>query len=341
MIDGGTAREGKSCVWLETAQFITLLGGAAIAWPVATRAQQGEKVRRIGFLWHGPDEFQDALEAFRQGLRELGYVDGRNIAIEYRWAKGRPERMRDMAEELVRLKVDLIMAPSSIYTAAAKQATGTIPIVFTSHADPLGTGHVASLAQPGGNATGLSLMQTETGVKGLELFMEAIPRLSRVAVMFDPATPSHAPGLKAVEAAGPLLGVHIQAVPVRSASEFESAFAAMTRERCDGVQVLSTPLFIAGAKPLAELAIREKLPSLFGPRHHVETGGLMSYSPDRADLWRRGAGFVDKILKGAKPADLPVQQPTKFDLVINLKTAKAIGLDLPPTLLARADEVIE
>jgi putative tryptophan/tyrosine transport system substrate-binding protein len=322
-------------------EFVSFAGAAAFAWPLAARAQQPGKVYRVGFLWHGLDGFRDALEAFRQRLRDLDYVDGRNISIEYRWAEGKPERMREMAEELVRLNVDVIVAPSSIYTAAAKQATTTIPIVFMSHADPLGTGHVASLAHPGGNATGLSLMMTETNVKGLELFKEVVVGLSRVAVIYDPATPSHEPGLEAIKAAGPSLGMQVQAVPVRSASEYESAFAAMTRERCDGVLVLSTPLFIAGAKPLAELAIKHKLPSLFGPRHHVEAGGLMSYSPDRVDLWRRGAVFVDKILKGAKPADLPVQQPTKFELVINLNTAKAIGVKIPEAFLLRADEVIE
>jgi putative ABC transport system substrate-binding protein len=320
-----------------------LLGGAAAAAvrsPVA-RAQQAGKVYRIGFLWDRPEGFADALEAFRQGLRDLGYVDGRNIAIEYRWAEGKPERMRELADELVRLKVDIIMAPSSIYTGAAKRATSTIPIVFMSHADPLGTGHVTSLSRPGGNVTGLSLMMTETNVKGLELFKEAIPKLSHVAVIFDPATPSHKPGLKAVEAAGPPLGLKILPVPVRSEAEYERAFSAIVRERADGVLVLSTPLFIAGAKPLAQLALKHKLPSLFGPRHHVEAGGLMSYSPERTDLWRRGAIFVDKILKGAKPADLPVEQPTKFELVINLKTAKAIGVKIPEAFLLRADRVIE
>ena len=322
-------------------EFITLLGGAAATWPFAARAQQTGKLYRIGFLWDGPDVFPDALEAFRQGLRELGYVEGRNIAIEYRWAEGKPERMRELAEELVRLKVDVIMAPSSIYTAAAKRATTTIPIIFMSHADPLATGHVASLARPGGNATGLSLMMTETNVKGLELLKEAVPGLSRVAVIFDPATPSHGPGLKAVEDAGPALGLRIQSVAVRSATEYDEAFSAIVRERADGVLVLSTPLFIAGAKRLAELAITHKMPSLFGPRQHVQAGGLMSYSPDRADLWRRCAIYVDKILKGAKPADLPVQRPTKFELVINLKTAKAIGLAVAPSFILRADEVIE
>jgi putative ABC transport system substrate-binding protein len=327
--------------WLRRRDFITLLGGAAAVWPSTARAQQARNIPRIGFLWDGPDVFADALAAFRQALRELGYVEGRNIVIEYRWAHGNPERMRELAEELVRLKVDVIMAPSSIYTDAAKRATTTIPIVFMSHADPLSTGHVASLAHPGGNVTGLSLMMTETNVKGLEIFKEAVPALSRVAVVYDPATPSHGPGLEAAEAAGPALRLGIQALPVRSANEYEAAFAAMSREKADGLLVLSTPLFIAGAKQLAELALAHKLPSLFGPRHHVEAGGLMSYSPDRADLWRRAAVYVDKILKGAKPHELPVQQPTKFELAINLKTANALGLTIPPMLVARADEVIE
>jgi putative ABC transport system substrate-binding protein len=330
--------------WIARRAFFALVAGAIIgllAAPRAPRAQQPGKVYRIGFLWDGPTVFADAIEAFRQGLRDLGYVEGRNLVIEYRWAEGKPDRMRELAEELVRLKVDIIMAPSSIYTAAAKRATSAIPIIFMSHADPLGTGHVASLARPGGNATGLSIMMTETNVKGLELFKEAIPGLSRVAVIHDPATPSHVPGLKAVEVAGPAIGLAIQPVAVRSASEYERAFSAILRERADGVLVLSTPLFIAGAKPLAELAMRHKLPSLFGPKHHVEAGGLMSYSPDRADLYRRGAIYVDKILKGATPADLPVQQPTKFEMAINLKTAKAIGITIPPALLARADVVIE
>ncbi len=326
---------------MQRREFITLLGGAAVAWPLAAHAQQPGKVYRIGFLWDSPDAFVDALEAFRQGLHELGYVEGQTIIIEYRWAEGKPERMRELAEELVRLKVDVIVAPSSIYTAAAKRATSMIPIIFMSHADPLGSSHVASLARPGGNITGLSLMMTETNVKGLELLKEAVPGISRVAVIFDPATPSHGPGLNAVKVAGPTLGLRVQSVPVRSATEYDSAFAAIVRERADAILVLSTPLFIAGAKRLAELCLVNKLPSLFGPKHHVQEGGLMSYSPDRADLWRRGAIYVDKVLRGIDPANLPVQQPTKFDLVINLKTAKLIGLTIPPTLLGRADEVIE
>jgi putative ABC transport system substrate-binding protein len=321
--------------------FIESMAGAVFSAPLAAEAQQARKVYRIGFLWESSTVFPDAIEAFRQGLRDLGYVEGRTITIEYRWAEGKPERMRELAEELVRLKVDVIITPSSVYTGAAKRATSTIPIIFMSHADPIRSGHVANLARPGGNITGLSLMMTETNVKGLELFKEAIPGLSRVAVIWDPATPSHGPGLKAVEVAGPTLGLRIQPVAVRSATEYESAFSAIVRERAGGVLVLSTPLFIAGAKPLAELAMTHKLPSLFGPRHHVEAGGLMSYSPDRADLWRRGAIYVDKILKGAKPEDLPVQQPTKFELVINLKTAKVLGLTIPASLLQRADQVIQ
>jgi len=321
--------------------FLGAMAGSPLIASRIAEAQQAGKVYRVGFLWDSPAVFPDAVEAFRQGLRDLGYAEGRNIAIEYRWAEGKPERMRELADELVRLKVDVIVAPSSIYTGAAKRATSTIPIIFMSHADPLGSGHVASLGRPGGNITGLSLMMTETNVKGLELFKEAVRGLSRVAVIWDPATPSHAPGLKAVEAAGPALGLRIHPVAVRSATEYESAFSAIVRERAGGVLVLSTPLFIAGAKPLAELALTHRLPSLFGPRHHVEAGGLMSYSPDRTDLWRRGAVYVDKILKGAKPADLPVQQPTKFELVINLRTAKALGLTIPPSLLQRADEIIQ
>jgi putative ABC transport system substrate-binding protein len=321
-------------------EFLGALGGAAVS-PLAARAEEPNKRYRVGFLWDSPTVFPDAFEAFAQGLRDLGYVEGRNITIEYRWAEGKPEQIREMAEELVRLKVDAIVAPSSIYTGAAKRATSTIPIIFMSHAAPLETGHVASLARPGGNATGLSLMQTETGAKTLELFKQAAPALQRVAVLFDPATPSHGPGLTAVEAAGSALGLQILPAAAPAASAYDAAFAAMARNRADGVLVLSTPLFIAGAKRLAELALTHKLPSLFGPRHHVEAGGLMSYSPDRKDLWRRGAIYLDKVLKGANPAELPVEQPTRFELVINLRTAKALGFDFPSTLLARADEVIE
>jgi len=323
------------------ATFPTLFLLAFLAAAIGAGAQQAGKVYRVGFLWDSPAVFPDAIEAFRRGLRDLGYVEGRTIAIEYRWAEGKPERMREFAEELVRLKVDVIVAPSSIYTEAAKRATSTIPIIFMSHADPIGSGHVASLARPGANVTGLSIMMTETNVKGLELLKEAVPGLARVAVIWDPATPSHGPGLRAIEGAGPALGVRVQPVAVRTATEFDGAFSAIVRGRAGGVLVLSTPMFIAGAKRLAELALTHKLPSMFGPKHHVEAGGLMSYSPSRADLYRRGAVYVDKILKGTKPADLPVEQPMRFELVLNMKTAKALGITFPPTILIRAEQVIQ
>jgi ABC-type uncharacterized transport system substrate-binding protein len=309
--------------------------------PLDAAAQRAGKVYRIGFLWDSPAVWPHALEAFRQGLRDLGWVEGRNIVIEYRWTEGRFDRLPSLVEELVRLKVDLIVAPTSIYTGAAKRATSTIPIVFASHADPIGSGHVTSLARPGTNATGLTVVMSETMAKSLELLKGAVPGLTRVAVIWDPATPSHAPAMKAVEATGRALGLRLQPLAVRSVTEFDSAFSAIVQERAGAVLVLSTPLFMGGAKRLAELAMTHKLPTMFGPREHVEAGGLMSYSPDRADLYRRAAIYVDKILKGANPADLPVQQATKFELVINLKTAKALGLTIPQSMLVRADQIIE
>jgi putative ABC transport system substrate-binding protein len=314
---------------------------ALLVAPLAAEAQQSGKVYRIGFLWDTPAVWPHALQAFREGLRDLGWVEGQNIVVEYRWAEGRFERLPGLVEELVRVKVDLIVAPTSIYTGAAKRTTSTIPIVFASHADPIGSGHVGSLARPGTNATGLTIVMSETMAKSLELLKATVPGLSRVSVIWDPATPSHRPGLKAVEDTGRALGLRLHTLAVGSAAEFDSAFAAIVQERAGAVLVLSTPLFMGGAKRLAELALTHKLPTMFGPREHVEAGGLLSYSPDRADLYRRAASYVDKILKGANPADLPVQQATKFELVINLKTAKALRLTIPPLVLARADEIIE
>ena len=325
---------------MERRRFIATVAGAALGTPGAARAQ-GAKVYRIGFLWDSPAVWPHALEAFRHGLRELGWIEGRNIVIEYRWLEGRFERLPSLAEELVHIKADVIVAPTSIYTGAAKRATSTIPIVFISHADPLGSGHVTSLARPGGNATGLTIIMSETMAKSVELLKGTIPALARLAVMWDPATPSHRPGLKAVEDAGRALGLRVHAVAVRNATEYEAAFTAMVQERAGAVIVLSTPLFMGGTKRLAELGLAHKLPTMFGPREHVEAGGLLSYSPDRADLYRRAATYVDRILKGANPAELPVQQAEKFELVVNLRTAKAIGLTIPPSLLARADQIIE
>jgi putative ABC transport system substrate-binding protein len=315
--------------------------GGLIAAPFSASAQQSVKPYRVGLLWDSATMFPTAIEAFRRGLRDLGWVEGQNIIIEYRWSEGRFERLDAIAQELVRSSVDVIVAPSSIYSGAAKRATSAIPIVFFSHADPLGSGHVESLGRPGGNITGLSLLMTETNTKALELLKEAVPALRVAAVVWDPATPSHVPGLKAIEVSGAALNVRVESVRVAAASDFDIAFAVMARTGADAVLVLSTPLYIAGAARLAQLAIHNKLPSMFGPREHAEAGGLMSYGPDRADLWYRGAAYVDKVLKGADPAGLPVQQPTKYALTINLKTAKALSLVVPPSLLARADEVIE
>lgn len=318
-----------------------MLGLAFLVAPLAAGGQQRGKVYRVGFLWDSPAVWPHALEAFRQGLRELGWVDGRNIVVEYRWAEGRFDRLPALAEELVRLKVDVIVAPTSIYAGAARRATSTIPIVFASHADPIGSGHVASLARPGGNLTGLTIVMSETIAKSLELLKEAIPGLSRVAVLLDPATPSHEPGLKSVEAMARALKVRLHPVAVHNAAEFDSAFAAVARDRAGAVLVLSTPLFMGGARRLAELAMAHGLPTMFAARDYLEVGGLLSYGPDRADLYRRAASYVDRILKGARPADLPVQQAAKFELVINLRTAKALGLAIPPSILARADEVMQ
>ena len=324
-----------------TRRLFLLAAGALFATPFAARTQQTEKVYRIGFLWDSPAVWPHALEAFRQSLRDLGWVEGRNFVIEFRWVEGRFDRLPKLAEELVRLKVDLIVAPTSIYTGAAKRATSTIPIVFVSHADPIGSGHVASLARPGGNITGLTLIMSETMAKSLELLKETVPGLTRVAVLRDPATPSHEPGMKAIEATGRILKIGIKSVAVRSAIEFESAFASIARERTDAVLVLSTPLFFGGAKRLAELALTYQLPTMFGPREHVEAGGLLSYGPDRADLFRLAATYVDRILKGANPAELPVQQATKFELVVNMKTAKALSIKIPGSILLQATKLIE
>ncbi len=321
--------------------FLATVTGSLLLTRLDAAAQQAGKVYRIGFLWDTPAVWPHALEAFRQGLRDLGWIEGQNIVVEYRWTEGHFDKLPSLVEELVRLKVDLILAPTSIYAGAAKRVTSTIPIVFASHADPIGSGHVANLARPGTNATGLTIVMSETMAKSLELLKATVPGLSRIAVIWDPATPSHRPALKAVEDTGRALGLRVQAHAVRGATEFDSAFSAIVQERAGAVLVLSTPLFIGGAKRLAELALTHKLPTMFGPREHVEAGGLLSYGPDRADLYRRAATYVDKILKGANPADLPVQQATKFELVINRKTATALGLTIPPSMLVRADQIIE
>ncbi len=316
--------------------FMGTLAGGLLAAPLAAEAQVPGKVPRVGFL--GPRTRADAapyLDAFLLGLRETGWVEGKNIFIEYRWAEGRQERL----PELVRLKVDVILAGPTSAAVAAKNATSTIPIVTTSAGDP-GIGLVASLARPGGNVTGLSFsVEMATFGKGLELLKETVPKVRRVAVLSNPANPAHALAIKEVAARS--VGVQLQLLEARGPTELDSAFAAMARERAGAVLVMADSTFGFYRTRLRDLAAKGRLPAMYGLREHPEVGGLMSYGADNRDNFRRAATYVDKILKGTKPADLPVEQPTKFELVINLKTAKALGLTIPPSLLQRADEVIQ
>ena len=316
--------------------------------PLAADAQQAAgKVYRIGFLSvlgaPTPSTPAGVLEAFRQGLRELGWVEGQNIVIDYRFAEGRFDRLPALAAELVRLKVDIIVAVATQGVAAAKNATETIPIVMISgSADPVGLGFIASLARPGGNVTGLSYsVGPEILGKGLELLKEIVPKVRRVAILSNPASPVQPLFIREVKVAARSLGVQLQLLEARGPNEFDGAFAAMAKERVGALLVVADSIFILHRTRLADLAARSRLPAIYGYREHVEAGGLMSYGPSVRDLFRRAATFVDKILKGAKPADLPVEQPTKFELVINLKTAKALGLTIPPSVLIRADEVIQ
>jgi putative tryptophan/tyrosine transport system substrate-binding protein len=321
-------------------QFITLLGGAA-SWPLAARAQQPAKVPRIGVLRFGPASANAVrVETLRAGLRQLGYVEGNNVAIEFRWAET-VDQLPALVAELVRMNVDVILAMSSTEVEPTRQATQTIPIVFAVHADPVGLGHVASLARPGGNITGLTIILTDLVAKQLEILKEAVPQATRIGVLFSPTAPSHRPALQAVETAGARLGVQLVMVPVRTGEDFEGAFSTMSREQVGSFLVVSAPLTISHRARLAELALEHRLPGMVGSKENVEAGGLMNYGADFNDMFRRVATYIDKILKGAKPADLPVEQASKYELVINLKTAKAIGLTVPPTLLAIADEVIE
>lgn len=321
-------------------EFITLVGGAVATWPLAVRAQHSA-MPVIGFMGPAPAAaYLPRVEALRAGLRDLGYVEGKNIVIKFRWAE-RVEQLPEMAAELVRMKVDLILVSSSTYVEPARQATKTIPIVFAIHADPVGVGHVASLARPGGNITGLSTLLTDLVAKELEIFKEAVPQTTRIGILWNPTTPSHGPAMQAVEAVGEKLGVQLLLVPAQTVEEFDGAFSTMTRERMRGFLVIASPLSFSQRVPLAELALKHRLPGMFGSRENVEAGGLMSYGADYNDLHRRAARYVDKILKGVKPADLPVEQASKYELIINLKTANALALAIPESLLLRADKVIE
>ena len=302
-------------------------------------AQQPKKVPRIGFLSAVPLSSMSArVEALRQGLRELGYVEGQNIVIEYRFAEGKPDQVSHNAAELVRLKVDAIVTAGAMDTGAAKEATSTIPIVMSFDNDPVGSGFVASLARPGGNITGLSALFPELSGKRLELLKEVVPVLSRMAVFGTSTQPAQ--GLRETELAAGAFGVQVQYIDVLSPQDFETAFQAARKGRADAILVLSSPVIFSQRTRIADLAVKNHLPMMFPQSEWVEDGGLMSYAPNYAELFRRAATYVDKILKGAKPSDLPVEQPTKFEFIINLKAAKQIGLTIPPNVLARADKVI-
>jgi putative ABC transport system substrate-binding protein len=320
-----------------------LLALGVLAVPLGGDAQEPGKVPRVGFL--GPRSRSDGapfLDAFLQGLRELGWVEGQNIALEYRFAEGRLDRLPDLAAEMVRLKVDVILATSTPPAVAAKNATSTIPIVMATSADPVELGLVASLARPGGNVTGLAFsVGLEVVGKELELLKETVPKVRRVAVLSNPGNPGNVLAIGNVKIRARSLGVQLQFLEARGPNEFEGAFAAMARERAGALLVVPDAVFGLHRARLQDLAAKSRLPAMYGLREHTEAGGLMSYAVDLRDSFRRSATYVDKILKGAKPADLPIEQPTKFELVINLKTAKTLGLTIPPSLLARADHVIE
>jgi putative tryptophan/tyrosine transport system substrate-binding protein len=324
-------------------EFITLLGGAA-AWPLAAKAQQGERMRRIGVLMNltaEDSESQARNAAFLQALGQLGWTDGRNVRIEYRWAAADPERFRTYATELVASAPDVLVAYATPAAAALQQATRTLPIVFASVIDPVGANVVESLSHPGGNVTGFTLFEYSISAKWLELLKELAPNLTRAAVVRDAAIAAGIGQFAAIQTVAPSLGVELSAVNVRDKSEIERALATFVRRGNGGLIVTASPLATTHRDLIIELAGRQRLPAVYPFRYYVNGGGLMSYGPDQNDQFRRAATYVDRILRGEKPADLPVQAPVKYELVINLKTAKALGLEVPPTLLARADEVIE
>jgi ABC-type uncharacterized transport system substrate-binding protein len=313
-----------------------------LAAPLAAEAQQPAKPPRIGYLGGGSSSAaRHLLEAFRQGLRELGYMEGQNLTIYYRWAEGRSDQLPGLAEELVRLKVDVIVTHGAVATRAARRATAAIPIVFASSGEAVATGLVASLARPGGNVTGLTIIAPELAGKRLELLREAIPRFTRLAVLWNSANPVVVPEFKETEAAARTLGMQIQSLEVTDQGGLAGAFSAMTGERPDALIVLSDAMFLSQNAQIVGLAAKSRLPAMYAESEFIVAGGLMSYGSNLVVQYRRAATYVDKVLRGARPADLPVEQPTKFELVINLKTAKALGLTIPPSLLGRADELIQ
>jgi len=326
-------------------EFITLLGGAAAAWPLAARAQHAAStVRRIGLLLPGNARTTAArgqLEAFRQGLKEYGWVEGQNIIVEYRFAEGKEDALPAIAAELARLRLDVIVAESTPAIQAAKTVTQTVPIVMATSADPVGTGLVANLNRPGGNITGLSLQAPELSGKRLQLLTEIVPRLARVAVLSNPLNPNTAPIVEQTKAAAQSLGVEVQFAEVQAPDKFGSAFAAITSAHAGALIVLPDPVLYGQHPRVVTFTAASHLPTLFPEKEVAEVGGLIAYGPSIPGSFRRAAAYVDKILRGAKPADLPVEQPTTFELVVNLQTARAIGVTIPTSILLRADEVIE
>jgi len=320
--------------------FITLFGGA-VAWPLAARAQQAGKLPTIGFLGASTaPTMSQWIAAFVQRLHELGWIEGRTVAIEYRWGEGRDERYRQIAAEFVRLKVDAILSHGTEASLAAKRATSTIPIVATAVGDPVGSGLVTSLARPGGNVTGLSVVSPDTASKRLELLREAVPDLRRLAILLPEDNPVSVEEARQVQEAAATLGLGAFSIPIRSAEDIVPAFEGL-KERADALFVSGNPLILSNIVRINILAVGARLPTIYSNPEYVQGGGLLAYGADFAAIYRRAGDFFDKILRGTKPGDIPVEQPTKFDLVINLTTAKVLGLTFPPSLLARADEVIE
>src|SRR5262252_490780 len=335
------AREGRMTVTIGRRELLAALGGAAAAWPLAAKAQQSARLRTIGYLGSSTALAQSPwVAAFVRRLHELGWLEGRTVAIEYRWAEGRSERFADIAAEFVRLKVDVIVTAGTAPALAAKQATSAIPIVFPLAGDPVGNGLVASLPRPGANITGLSLQTTDIGAKRLEVLREVLPKLGRLAILANIGNAAAALEMSEVRDSARNLGLDITTLEVRRAEEIAPAFEALGG-RAEALIVCGDPLVTNNRVRIITLALGARLPTMHGSREHVEAGGLMSYGPNFPDLFRRSAEYVDKILRGAKPSELPVEQPTRIDLAVNLITAKVLGLTIPQTLLARADEVIE
>ena len=325
-------------------EFITFLGGTVAAWPLTARAQQDERMRRIGVLMPSAAdhaEYQTRMAAFLQGLQQLGWSDGRNVRIDIRYAAGDANLIRKYAAELIALAPDVILAPGSTSLGPLLQATRTVPIVFTTLLDPVGAGFVDSLARPGGNVTGFIAFEYGLSGKWLELLKQIAPSLTRVAILRDPNTAAGIGQFAAIQSVAPSLGVELRPIDVREAGEIERAVTTFARSSNGGLIVTAGSGSAIHRDLIITLAARHKLPAVYGDRHFVTSGGLISYGPDRVDQYRQAAGYIDRIFKGEKPADLPVQAPTKYQIVVNLKTAKALGLTVPPSVLARADEVIE